>query len=88
MRVSRSRLPPKHRLTAEWRRALQLLANNPRGTTEDTLVLGHEISSDILGMLVLAGLTTVETETLTAHGSTITVQRMRITDAGRRAIGG
>ena len=38
-----------------------------RAATEDMLVLGDEISSDVLGMLVLAGLTTVETETLTAH---------------------
>jgi hypothetical protein len=86
MRALQSQFPPKHRLSAEWHRALQLLANNPRGTTEDMLVLGHGISSDVLGMLVLAGLTTVETETLRAHGSTIKVQRMRITDAGRRAI--
>jgi hypothetical protein len=86
MRTLRSEVPPKHRLSAEWHRALQLLANNPRGTTEDMLVLGHGISSDVLGMLVLAGLTTVETETLRAHGSTIKVRRMHITDTGRRAI--
>jgi hypothetical protein len=34
MRASRSQFPPKHRLSQEWRRALQLLANVPRGTTE------------------------------------------------------
>jgi hypothetical protein len=87
MRTLRSEVPPKHRLSAEWHRALQLLADKPRGTTEDVLALGHGFSSDVLAMLVLAGLTTLETETLTAQGSTIKIQRMRITDAGRRAIG-
>jgi hypothetical protein len=52
------------------------------------VVLGHGISSDVLAMLVLAGLTTMETEILTAHGSTIKIQRMRIRDAARRALEG
>ena len=67
MRALQSRLSPNIASVRKWRQALQLLAKNPRGTTEDMLVLGDEISSDVLGMLVLAGLTTVETETLTAH---------------------
>ncbi len=63
------------------------VAPSRRGTTEDMLVLGHGISSDVLAMLVLTGLATVVTETLRAHRSTIKIQRMRVTDTGRRAIG-
>lgn len=77
-------LPPKHRLSPEWHRALQLLARNPRGTTEDVLVLGHGLSSDMLGMLVLAGLAKVVTETLKAGQGKL--ERMLITDAGKRAL--
>jgi hypothetical protein len=64
-----------------------LLADKPRGTTEDVLVLGHGFSCDVLAMLVRTGLATVVTETLGAHGSALKIQRMRITDAGWRAIG-
>jgi len=45
------------------------------------------LSPDTLAMLALAGLATVVTETL-AGASTIKIERMRITDAGRRAIEG
>jgi hypothetical protein len=87
MGALRSEDPPKRHFSAEWHPALQLLAGKPRGTTEDVLALGHGFSSDVLAMLVLTGLAAVVTETLRAHGSMIKIQRMRITDAGRRAIG-
>jgi hypothetical protein len=35
MGALQSQLPPEHRLSQEWRQARQLLAGNPRGTTED-----------------------------------------------------
>jgi hypothetical protein len=40
----------------------------------------------MLAGLVLAGLTTVVTETVRSGGHTIKVERLRITDAGRRAL--
>jgi len=86
MRALRSRLPQKHHLSPEWHRALQLLASNPHGTTQDMLVLGHGLSSDMLGMLVLAGLATVVTETLRVGRGKI--ERLLITDAGKRALEG
>ena len=86
MRDLELRLPPKRRLSTEWHQALQLLAGNPRGTTEHMLVLGHGFSSDMLAMLVLAGLATVVTETLRAGHCKI--ERMMITDAGKRALKG
>jgi hypothetical protein len=50
------------------------------------LLLAHEFSRDMLAALVLAGLATVVAETLQADGPTIKIERIRITQAGRRAI--
>jgi hypothetical protein len=88
MRALQSRLPKERHLSPEWRQALQLLVGSPRGVTEDMLVLSHGFSRDMLAMLVLAGLATVVTETSRADGIPIKVERVRITDAGRRAIEG
>jgi hypothetical protein len=88
MRALHSSLPPKRHLSPEWRRALQLLTSSPRGTTEDMLVLGHGLSRDMLATLVLAGLATVVTETLRPTGETVKIERMHITDAGKRALEG
>jgi hypothetical protein len=88
MRASRSQLSSKPHFIPEWRQALQLLARNKRGGIEDVLELGHGFSREMLGMLVLAGLATVVTETLIANGTTFKIERMQITDAGRFAIRG
>jgi hypothetical protein len=58
------------------------------GVAADVLVLAHGFSRNMLAGLVLAGLATVITETLRAAISTIKVERVRITDAGRRALEG
>jgi len=55
---------------------------------EDMLELGHGFSHETLATLVLNGLAMVMTETLSVDGATIKIERMRITDAGRRAIRG
>jgi hypothetical protein len=88
MTVLRSQLPRKPQSSPEWRQALQLLARSPRGTIEDVLELGHGFSRETLATLVLNGLAMVMTETLSLGGATIKIERMRITDAGRRAIRG
>ena len=88
MTVLRSQLPRKPQSSAEWRQVLQLLARSPRGTIEDVLELGHGFSRETLATLVLNGLAMVMTETLSLDGATIKIERMRITDAGRRAIRG
>src|SRR5258708_24613292 len=54
MRALRSRVPQKRCLNSEWRRALALLASDPRGTTEHMLAR-HGLSSDMPALLVLAG---------------------------------
>jgi hypothetical protein len=52
------------------------------------LEIGHGISREMLATIVLAGLATVVTETLGIEGATFKIERMRITDAGRRALVG
>ena len=83
-----SRSPQKLRLKAESREALQLLARSPRGATEDVLQLGHGFSPETLARLRHAGLAQLVTETLRAEGGTFTIERLQITDVGRRAIRG
>jgi hypothetical protein len=88
LRISQSQLARDRYLTPERRRALQLLASSPCGVAAELLVLAHEFSRDMLSGLVVAGLATVVAETLKADGPTIKIERVRITDAGRRAIEG
>jgi hypothetical protein len=88
MRASRSQLSSKPHFSPQWRQALQLLARSKRGAIEDVLEVGHGFSREMLGMLVLAGLATMVTETLIANGVTFKIERMQITDAGRFAIRG
>ena len=81
--------PPtgKKRLTAERRRALELLASIPRGATE-ALLLAHGFPRETLTELMSGGFATVTAETMRAGGQTINVERYRITDAGRKTIEG
>jgi hypothetical protein len=75
-------------LSQDRRRALQLLASTPRGTTEELLVLAHGFSRDTVAGLVLAGLLTVVTETLRVGGPAVKIERVKITDDGHRALEG
>jgi hypothetical protein len=76
---------PSMRLSREQRRALKMLADAPRGVSEEVLVIAHGFSAEMLAGLVLAGLATVVTETKTVHrGLTIDIERIRITTEGRR----
>jgi hypothetical protein len=75
------------RLSAEQRRALELLASSPQGAIDEVFVLAHGFSRDMLAGLVLAGLATVVTETIKAgSGRKTRVERLRITNAGRMAL--
>ncbi len=75
-------------LSAEQRRALTLLERAPRGLTEATLLRVHGFTFELLDGLVHDGLAEVATGTVMRGSRTIEVTRVRITDAGRRAIGG
>jgi len=70
---------------AQRRRALELLVASPDGCTE-AFILAHGFTTDFLVDLIRAGLATAQTERAVAGGRSMQVTRMRITDAGRRAL--
>ena len=72
-------------LTAEQRRALELLAGGPRGCTKGRL-LADGFAADMLADLVREGLATAHRGTVRVGGRQIRVERYRITDAGRTAL--
>jgi hypothetical protein len=80
--------PRASHLSQDRRRALQLLASTPRGTTEELLMLAHGFSRDTVAGLVLAGFLTVVTETLRVGGPMLKIERVKITDDGRRVLEG
>ncbi len=77
----------KRRLGPEQRRALELLASSPHGATEELLIHGHGLSRRLLVGLVRAGLATVERRVIIAGNTLVEVGKVRITTAGRRALG-
>ncbi len=66
--------PRKPRLTAEQRRALQLLARSARGTTE-AIILAHGFSRRTLSGLIRAGLAKAQRETIKAGSQPVEVGR-------------
>jgi hypothetical protein len=80
MPTGRKRSPPATR-----RRALELLAASRDGCTE-AIMLAHGFSIDLMVELINAGLATGQTERMVAAGKRIEVARVRITEAGRRAL--
>jgi hypothetical protein len=81
-RNARKRNPPATR-----RRVLELLAASRDGCTE-AIMLAHGFTTDFLVELIRAGLATAKAEGVVAAGRTIEVTRVRITEAGRRALAG
>jgi hypothetical protein len=78
--------PRKRRFSTEQRQALELLAGDPHGATEELLVLAHGFDSDMIAGLVRRGLATARRDSMRAGSRTIEVVRIRITDAGREAL--
>ena len=77
----------KRTLTREQRRALELLASEPRGITDGLLLLAHGLQIKMLAGLVHEGLATaIVGEGVEADGKTAEVVRIVITDTGRSAI--
>jgi hypothetical protein len=62
-----------------------LLAGSRDGCTE-AIMLAHGFSIDMMVELVNAGLASVTTERMVAGNHRIEVARVRITEAGRRAL--
>jgi hypothetical protein len=69
------------------RRALELLAASHDGCTE-AILLAHGFSIDMMVELINAGFATAQTERIVAGSYQSERARMRITEAGRRALGG
>ena len=69
------------------RRALELLASCRDGCTE-AIMLAHGFTVDQLVELVRGGLATAHAERMVAGGRSMEIARVRITEAGRRALGG
>jgi len=78
----------KPSLTADQCRAFEILASDRHGVTEDFLVLAHRFDRDMIAGLVHEGLVAAQRKTVKAGARTIEVVRVRITDAGRKAIEG
>jgi hypothetical protein len=76
------------RLTPERRRMLKLLARSRHGVDEELLVHGHGFRRPTIAGLHRIGLAAVEREVMKAGGKTIEIVRVRITEAGRKAIEG
>jgi hypothetical protein len=74
------------KVTPEHYRALALLAEAPGGCLETVLVDAEGFTLDALAELLCAGYALVAPETVRVGGRKIEVARVRITDAGRRAI--
>ena len=77
--------PKNQRLTERHRQVLEVLAIAPHGRDVNALLtLGFKLET--IADLVQTGLATVRVETVTEHGLPIEIARIRITDAGRKAI--
>jgi hypothetical protein len=72
-------------LSREQRGVLALLANFPHGITENLLALAHGFDPAMIAGLVGIGLATAEREIVSGR-TTIEIVRIRISDAGRRAL--
>jgi hypothetical protein len=78
---------PRRRLTRERRRALELLARDPYGVTEE-LMLAKWFTVTMLAGLVRDGLAIARRDVVKAATKTPKVGRYCITNAGRRALEG
>jgi hypothetical protein len=76
--------PRKHSLSADRRRALNLLAASQDGCTE-ALMLAHGFKAELLVDLIRDGLARAKAERVIAGKRTIEVTRVQITDAGRQS---
>jgi hypothetical protein len=75
----------KRRPAATRRRALELLAGSADGMTE-ALLVSHGFTVEQMVELIRAGLATATTGRVMAGARPLKVARVRITEAGRRAL--
>ena len=75
----------KRSLPVPRRRALELLASCRDGCTE-AVMLAHGFTVEQMVEIIRAGLATAQTERVVAGGRTFEVARVKITEAGRKAL--
>jgi hypothetical protein len=80
--------PQKRRLSAEACRALAMLADAGLNGATESILRAHGFTVDLLVDLVRTGLAAPASEKVRVGGQWIEVARVRITDAGRRALEG
>jgi hypothetical protein len=81
--------PRKRHLGAEQRRALQLLASSPFGISKATM-FAQNFNRRMLASLIRAGLVTAQRQNIKSGSQSFgrSLGRVRITEAGRRALEG
>jgi hypothetical protein len=72
-------------MTDDEHRLLEMLAARADGTT-DALLVAHGFAFDLLSRIVRERLATATSERVFAGGKLVEVTRVRITDAGHRAL--
>jgi hypothetical protein len=78
---------PARRLNFEQRRALKMLASSgPSGATE-SIMLAHGFSDELLDGIERVGLVVARVGTVRAGERILSVRRLMITEAGRKALG-
>ena len=80
-------MPPTRRLDDDRRRALAVLAENPDGYSR-AIMLARGFPLALLNRLVRAELATSHVEREERGDTTIEIVRVKVTEAGRRALGG
>src|SRR5262245_47722891 len=83
--LSSPNVAPRRRPKPDRRRALELLASCRDGCTE-AIMRAHGFTVAQLAELIRSGLAAAQAERVIAGGKAIEVARMRITEAGRRAL--
>jgi len=78
---------PRRGPKPDRRRALELLASSPDGATE-AIMIAHGITVEMMVELVRSGLASATPERVVAGKRAMQITRVRITDAGRRALAG
>ena len=72
-------------VSASRNRALRLLAEHTNGCN-GAVLLAHGFSLELLNELIGAGLATASTESMMRGNKPVEILRVRITEAGRRAL--
>jgi hypothetical protein len=75
------------RTSSEQQRALKLLASSRHGVNEELLIRGHGFSREVLSSLIRRSLAVTQREVVMAGAKAVEAVRIRITAAGRRAVG-